>query len=487
MKRLFAALAALSLFACGADVPTPEQNATPQEIPITSKSPEAIEPYKKGRDLAENMRQAEAAEELNQAITLDPDFARAFMERGNTTFGPEGLKDLEQASAKAATVSKHEQLLIEATLAQRRGEFAKSEDLWKQLTEAVPNDWRAHMGLGSQLTFSQKYREGIESLSKATTLNPDAGPAFNMLGYAYLFEGQTGPAVEALKRYAALNPNEPNPHDSLGEALMAAGQFKEAEAAFAKAASLSPNFHIAWEGVAYTKFFAGDWAGGREAVDKAQQAAVRAQDRADVARLSAVAALAEGKTADGLKQLDAIAASPHAAPSDVGFTPVYRAMALAEGGRHREAIAEAAKAIEFADSGKLPAGVSTNLKHFALVIRAASYVALSDVAATEKEVAALDKEAATKPDNPTLQSTLHLARGILAAAQKDLKTAQTHFDKCASFDSYCHWQAALIGQRSGDSAVADASRARLLQVYRRNPVYLYARSSVNRALTRKSN
>ena len=217
------------------------------EIPITSKSPEAIEFFKKGRDLTDNVRFTEATAALNQAIKADPDFALALAYQGIVTPGPRGLTFLEQASAKtniAATaiskpvsVSKAERLFVEASLAGRRGEFAKSEDLWKQVTDAAPNDWRAYMARGQQLSASQKYPEAIDALNKAIAINPNAGPAHNTLAYVHLAKGDAAPAVEALKRYASLNPNEPNPHDSLGEAMMTAGDLAGAEAEFKQAAS----------------------------------------------------------------------------------------------------------------------------------------------------------------------------------------------------------------------------------------------------------
>ena len=58
-----------------------------------------------------------------------------------------------------------------------------------------------------------------------------------------------------------------------GEALLGAGKFAEAETAFRKALELSPQFWNAHEGIAFAKFYAGDWAGGREALTAAKGAA----------------------------------------------------------------------------------------------------------------------------------------------------------------------------------------------------------------------
>ena len=89
----------------------PRIQAAAQEIPITSKSPEAIEHFKKGRALTENVRNAEAVEEFNQALKLDPDFVSARAYLGIATFGGAGLKELEQANASAAGLPETERLL----------------------------------------------------------------------------------------------------------------------------------------------------------------------------------------------------------------------------------------------------------------------------------------------------------------------------------------------------------------------------------------
>lgn len=489
MKRILASLAALLLVACySAEAPAPaEQTQALKEVPITSKSSEAIEHFRKGRDLSDNLRQAEAVREFDQAIKLDPDFALALADRGTSTPGPQGLKDIEDAKAKSASASKEEQLLIDASLAGRRGELAKAEAAWSQLAAAAPGDWRVHMGRGSQLVFAQKYPEAVDSLNKAISINPKAGPAYNMMGYAHLAQGQTEPAIEAFTKYAATNPNEPNAQDSLGEALLAAGRFADAEAAFRKAAGMGSGFPVAVEGVAYTKFFAGDWANGRQALAEARKAAERPNERVDVDLVGAVATLAEGRTVEGLKQLDAMAASADATPVDGAFVPVYRAMSFVETARYRDASAEATKAIERAKAGDLPPIATIDLERWGLTIHATVAGLTGDAAAAQKDVEAMQQAASLRPDNPALQSAVHFAQGMEAAAKKDLKAARAHFERCSDADAYCHWQATVVSQKANDRGGADASRARLLRIYSRNPIYLFLRSVANRTPTKQSN
>src|SRR5262245_53885008 len=129
--KLLALLAVLSLIACS-PAQTPASTAqtqaeAPKEVPITSKSPDAVAHFKKGRDLADNLRQAETTGEYDQALKLDPDFALALAYRGMATPGAQGVSDLEQAKAKASNTTKEEQLLIDALVTGRRGENAESE------------------------------------------------------------------------------------------------------------------------------------------------------------------------------------------------------------------------------------------------------------------------------------------------------------------------------------------------------------------------
>jgi tetratricopeptide (TPR) repeat protein len=481
MKRLLISLSVvLSFISCSGSAPAPAPPKPPAEIPITSKSPEAIDHFKKGRDLSDNLRNAEAVQELDQAIKLDPDFALALAYRGSGVPGPEGLKDLEQARAKAGAASKPEQLLIAVFLSSQQADFAKSQDLWKQLTEAVPDDWRAHMGRGAQLFVLQKYSDALDALNKATALNPNAGPAYNMIGYAHLVQGEAGPAVEALRKYASLAPNEPNPQDSLGEALMANGQFADAEAAFQKAISLSPKFGVAWEGVAYTKFFRGDWTGGQAAVAKAHEAASRGFERLNAARLGAYGKLAEGKTAEGLNEIDVLAKSPDASAINVALASVDRAGVLVESGRYRDAIAEASKAVQAADGGQLPPGAAINVRNVALAVTVAAQGRMNDAVGAEKTVASAQKQVDARPDDPFARTTLHFAQGMLAVAQKDMKAARMHFEMCLEQDFACHWQALEVSRKAGDKAGADASLARLTKLYVRAPLYVYARAMATR-------
>jgi Flp pilus assembly protein TadD len=92
-----------------------------------------------------------------------------------------------------------------------------------------------------------------------------------MIGYAALRQRDPDNAIAAFNEYVRILPQEPNAQDSLGEALLGAGKFTEAETAFRKALELSPQFWNAHEGIAFAKFYAGDWAGGARRADGGEE------------------------------------------------------------------------------------------------------------------------------------------------------------------------------------------------------------------------
>ena len=476
MKKLLVCLAMLPLFGCAASTPETAQKSATRDIPITSKSPEAIDHFRKGQTLFENSRRPEAAAELDQALKLDPDFASARALHGAATPGADGVKELEQAATQASSLPEPERVYIEALLVGRQGDVAKNTQTWTRLTELAPDAWRAHQGLGMALFFQMKDADAAAEFEKAISLSPEAGSAFNMLGYAYLRQGKADEAIDAFKRYVGAMPNEPNPQDSLAEALMAGGQLKEAEAGFRKAAEISPQFWIAWEGVAYSKFFAGDWAGGREALVKSREGAPRGADRIASDEMSAWASLAERKIPEALKELDAAEKSADAQATDVATINLDRAVVLLDAARYRDAVAAISTALNLADNGKLPPFASKNTRQLGLALRSVAEGKMGDAAAAQKTVAALEQESSARPEDPLLQSSLHLARGMLALAQSDAAGAKAHFAQCLNVDVYCRWQEVLAAEKAGDRAGADAARAELLRVYRRDPIYLYVRS-----------
>ena len=483
MKTSLFVIAAALLAGCSSQPASKPASQPPgaagTKLSVTSKSPDAVTHFQKGETLLDNLRASEAADEFSQALKLDPDFVLARAYLGQATPGPDGLKEIERAREAAGSLPEAERALIEGLAMERSGDFANARKSYTRVTELLPGDWHGHFALGQRLLGDQKYAEAVRTLKKATELNPNAGGAQNSLGYAALRQKDTEGAIAAFTEYARILPQEPNAQDSIGEALLAAGRFEEAEAAFQKALELSPQFWNAHEGIAYTRFYRGDWKGGREALLKAKSGATRRVDKITTDDEIAAAAAAQRNTDQALSVLAASEKTDGAQPSEVAFIPVRRAMVLVAAGRPREALAPIDAALKVADGGQLPPGFSRNLRRQALRVRIAVEAQMADATAAQKTSAALDADASSRPDDPAAQTAMHYGRGQLALAKADVAGARTHFDQCSREDEMCVWQGVVAAEKAKDAAGAAAAREQLLKIYARDPLHLIIRSRLN--------
>ncbi len=482
MKRLLLPVLVLCA-ACTSPAPpadtaaqTPAASAT---ITTTSSSPEAVAQLRNGEQLLDNLRIAEASEAFAQAVALDSNFVLAHAYHGYTVSGADGIKELDAAAAAAAGLPAAERALVEGIAAARAGDVAKANAAYARVTELAPGDWRGHFIRGQQFLESSKYAEAVESLKKATALNPEAGGAQNSLGYAALRQGDADGAVAAFEQYARILPTEPNAQDSLGEALLSAGRFADAEAAFRKALSLSSGFWASHEGIAYAKFYAGDVAGARSALAEARAGAPRTADRLGVDATLAAIAMAQRDTRGALAMLDTAEKANADDATSVAFVPIRCALVLSEAGRHRDALVPVGAALATVSAKTLPPGPARSLERQALVARAMAESGLRDVDALTKTSAALDALAAANPDISSVQSSMHFGRALLAAAKGDAAGARQHFDGCSSEDDLCKWQDLVAMQAAGDTAGVALAREQLLKQYLRDPMHLVIRSRLS--------
>jgi tetratricopeptide (TPR) repeat protein len=453
---------------------------TAASVTATSSSPQAVEHVRRGEQLLDNSRIAEAEKEFAQALKLDPNFILAHAYHGGMTPGADGLKEVESAEAAARDLPEAERALVEAIAAARRDDHSKAKAACARLTELVPADWHAHYVYGEELLTMQDFAEALSEARKAAILNPGAGAAQNLLGYAALRQGDAGAAVAAFEKYVALTPNEANAEDSLGEALLAAGRFSDAEAAFRKAHTLSPKFWQPDEGIADARVLAGDVDGGREAFGLARSTAADPVDKMTVDVELAAVAWSQRDFDKALAIIDATEKAAKSDPALYPFAPMQRAVVLTDAGRYRDALVASAAALALADGGRLPAGLARNLHGRALVARAWTEARLGDGPALTKTSAALEEDVNANPPAPAAISAMHHVRGLLALAKGDLPTARREFEQCSNQDQLCKWNGILAAEKAGDVAGADRAREELLKLYLRDPLHLVIRTRLAR-------
>lgn len=236
--------------ACAHPAP-PGTPAAAGEIPITSSSPEAVELYRRARDLFESLRNTEAHELYARAVALDPEFALAHLGMADTSpTTRQFFEYLERAVASAGTASEAERWLILGRQARTNGDPATQRRYYQRLVEAHPADARAHNLLAVHYFGLDELEPAVAHLEKAIALQPRYAPAYNILGYAHRARGDYAAAAAAFREYVELLPGEANPYDSYAGLLAKAGRFEEAIENYRRALELDPDFFFSHLGVA---------------------------------------------------------------------------------------------------------------------------------------------------------------------------------------------------------------------------------------------
>src|SRR5690242_13414203 len=221
------------------------------KIAITTASDEARKEYLAGRDLQEKLRITDSIAHFDKAISLDPNFALAELNRANVSpTAKEFFEHLKKAVTLSEKASDGERMLIQATEAGANGNQTKQKETLERLVATYPNDERAHFNLGGYYFGQQDFKQAISHYKKATELDPTYSTAYNILGYAYRQDENYTDAENAFKKYIELIPNEPNPYDSYAELLLKMGRFDEAITQYNKALSIDSNFMNSHFGIA---------------------------------------------------------------------------------------------------------------------------------------------------------------------------------------------------------------------------------------------
>jgi tetratricopeptide (TPR) repeat protein len=276
-----------------------------QEIPITTASDQARTTFLEGREQLENIRIDEAREIFEQAIGEDPDFALAHLYRAFTaTSATDFRKHLDNATALTANVSEGERLLIQGTQANADNNPLEAVTLFEQLVELHPQDKRAHWTLGGAYGGREEYDKAVAHYEKALEIDRDFAPPYNNLGYTYFATNEFGKAEEAFQNYIRLLPNEANPHDSLADLYTRMGRHQEAIEHYQKALELNPTFAFSQRKIGTNLVFLGKYDEGREAFHKAMEREATPAGKVIDMRMVAYSKLYEGKHKEALAEAD---------------------------------------------------------------------------------------------------------------------------------------------------------------------------------------
>src|SRR6266513_1652358 len=310
------------------------------KISITTSSEEARKEYLAGRDLQEKLRITDSIAHFDKALSLDPNFALAELNRANVSpTAKEFFDHLKKAVSLADKASDGERMLIQANEAGANGNPTKQKEILDKLVATYPNDERAHFNIGGYYFGQQDFAQAINHYKKATEIAPDFSTAFNILGYAYRQNEDYANAENAFKKYIELIPNDPNPYDSYAELLLKMGRFDEAIAQYNKALAVDSNFVNSHFGIAAALTYQGKLSDAKAELQKITQKARSDGERRTALFGQTIVAVDGGKFDEALAEVDkqyALGEKSNDVPAMAGDLQL-RGNILLEMGRYDEA------------------------------------------------------------------------------------------------------------------------------------------------------
>ncbi|MFH1942504.1 MAG: protein kinase [bacterium] len=213
----------------------------------TTASMDAYNYFLRGRDEYEKNYNDDARRFLEKAIERDSTFAVAHLYLARVYDNLRYVKKEEGAYEKAKAFSEKatdkERLYIEADYAGAiEDDPEKRYRILKQMAKKYPKEKRVHYSLGSYYRYKIMYKEAIIDFNKALELDPDYGPAINLLAYTYSEMGDHERAIEHFKRYASASPGDADPFDSMAELYFKLGKLDEAIGKYKEALEVKPDF-----------------------------------------------------------------------------------------------------------------------------------------------------------------------------------------------------------------------------------------------------
>jgi len=428
----------------------------------TTASEEARKAFLQGRDLAERLLVQDSIQHFDKAISLDPNFALAHLNRANVSATAKEFFDhLKKAVSLADKASEGERLLILGTEAGANGNASKQKETLEKLVAAYPNDERARFTLGGYYFGQQDFDSAILHYKKATELAPKYSPAYNILGYALRQKENYAEAEQAFKKYIELIPSDPNPYDSLAELFLKMGKFDDAITQYRRALAIDSNFINSHLGIGAALMYQGKAAEAAAEFNK-----ITSKARSDGERRAALFALTvlavdSGKMDQALAEVDkqyALGEKTADVPSLAGDLQL-KGNVLLEAGKYDEAKQAFERGLKTTMDSNLSQEIKDNTKLF-------QHYNLTRVALGKKDLAAAKtgsqefRKGAEASKNPAQVKQAHELAGLVALEEKNYDQAIADLQQTNLQNPQSLYRLAQAYQGKGDGQKAKESFAK---------------------------
>ncbi len=220
---------------------TPESARMAAAETVTTSSLEALQAYVLAQELAASRKDHEAIEAFQKAVTLDPNFGRAYAGMGTTYVN---LRDMPNA----------------------RMAYDKALKLLDRMTER-----EKHRTLGTYYVgVALNYVKAVETYEALVKRYPADEVAHSMLSLAYLYTGDVTRAIEQVREVLKLNPRSVNDRYNLAIESVYAGDFPGALVEGSRVVKEQPAYAQPHLPVALAKLYGGDMEGARRTYEKVE-------------------------------------------------------------------------------------------------------------------------------------------------------------------------------------------------------------------------
>jgi tetratricopeptide (TPR) repeat protein len=432
-------------------------------LPVETRSNDARKLLETAIDQYENVMLDMSTSTARRATEKDPHFALAFAvwsyAASHSQPNPEAL---QRTKALLPRATPDEKLLINWMVDAQQGDLLPAIGAMNDLVARFPNDKHVLYLTAEWLYFQQDYDRAMQRLAKVIQIDPNFPPALNMLGYGYIETGVPDPAkaLSCLKRYAAIQPSLPNPEDSLAEVSRLVGDDQGALHHYTAALKIITNFYSSQVGLGDTYTLMGDYAKARIEYDKAHSIATNSRDRFHADFQKTMVYFWEGQPEQGHKALDALLLEARRqkepyAQYEAGFASAALAGDIpTEILKLRDLEAQFQHPVAGMSEPDRMLPLSTILREEA---RVAALGGIADVG--QASVAKLERESALTR-NLIVENSYDSAQGYVLLAQGDAANAA---DQLAGdpHSPLAIQSLAVAEDKAGNTAVADAARARL--------------------------
>ncbi len=264
MNYLLLPLVALvfTFTACNNDKKETKETGKITDIPVTSKSKDAIDAFREGLVFFDDNNAIKARAAFAHAIEHDSALAIAYLFRGNVSqSAQEFMDDMNKAKSHLDGASDWEKMYYDYQNTFATNDWNKRLEVTQKIVAAYPDAARAQVDLGNTYSGNNQTNEARTAYQKAIELDPKWVGGYSALWGSYVFSDPKDlkKGEENALKVVELTPKSSNAQVVLGDTYRAQNDMEKARAAYTKAIELEPDVATAYYKRGHVNSFLGNY------------------------------------------------------------------------------------------------------------------------------------------------------------------------------------------------------------------------------------